>query len=81
MTRWRDLFAPRQLLALGTAVEALRALEPEIQAELPPDRARAVVTYLALAIDKLADYNSRMSSMACHARSWSSTRSTATTSA
>jgi putative DNA methylase len=61
MTRWRDLFAPRQLLALGTAVEALRALEPEIQAELPPDRARAVVTYLALAIDKLADYNSRMS--------------------
>jgi putative DNA methylase len=60
MTRWRDLFAPRQLLALGTAVEALRALEPEIQAELPPDRARAVVTYLALAIDKLADYNSRM---------------------
>ena len=61
MTRWRDLFAPRQLLALGTAVEALRALEPEIQAELPPDRARAVVTYLAFAIDKLADYNSRMS--------------------
>jgi putative DNA methylase len=63
MARWRDLFAPRQLLALGTAVEALRALEPEIQAELPPDRARAVVTYLAFAIDKLADYNSRMSSL------------------
>ena len=61
MTRWRDLFAPRQLLALGTAVEALRELEPAIQAALPPDRARAVVTYLALAIDKLADYNSRMS--------------------
>jgi len=60
MTRWRDLFAPRQLLALGTAVEALRALEPEIRAELPPDQARAVVTYLALALDKLADYNSRM---------------------
>lgn len=60
MTRWRDLFAPRQLLALGTAVEALRALEPEIRAELPPDQARAVLTYLALALDKLADYNSRM---------------------
>ncbi|MCX2727449.1 DUF1156 domain-containing protein [Thermomicrobium sp. 4228-Ro] len=59
MTRWRDLFAPRQLLALGTAVEALRALEPAIRAELPPDRARAVVTYLALALDKLADWNSR----------------------
>uniref|UniRef100_A0A7C2BE46 DUF1156 domain-containing protein n=1 Tax=Thermomicrobium roseum TaxID=500 RepID=A0A7C2BE46_THERO len=60
MTRWRDLFAPRQLLALGTAVEALRALESEIRAQLPPDRARAVLTYLALAVDKLADYNSRM---------------------
>ncbi|MBX6754324.1 MAG: DUF1156 domain-containing protein [Thermorudis peleae] len=60
MTRWRDLFAPRQLLALGTTVEALRNLELAIQEELPPDRARAVVTYLALALDKLADYNSRM---------------------
>lgn len=58
MTRWRDLFAPRQLLALGTIVEALRALEPEIRAQLPPDRARAVLTYLALAVDKLADWNS-----------------------
>jgi adenine-specific DNA methylase len=61
MTRWRELFAPRQLLALGATVEALRSLEPEIQAALPPDRARAVVTYLAFALDKLADYNSRMS--------------------
>jgi len=60
MTRWRDLFAPRQLLALGATVESLRALEPEIRAQLPPDRARAVLTYLALAVDKLADYNSRM---------------------
>ena len=65
MTRWRDLFAPRQLLALGTAVEALRALESEIRAQLPPDRARAVLTYLALAVDKLADYNNRLSTWEC----------------
>jgi putative DNA methylase len=61
MTRWRDLFAPRQLLALGTVVETLRALAPEIEAALPPDQARAVRTYLALAVDKLLNYNSRMS--------------------
>ncbi|MCX7623927.1 MAG: DUF1156 domain-containing protein [Thermomicrobium sp.] len=61
MVRWRDLFTPRQLLALGTAVEALRALEPELFAALPPERARAVLTYLALALDKLVDYNSRLS--------------------
>ena len=60
MTRWRDLFAPRQLLALGTVVETLRALAPEIQAALPPDQARAVRTYLALAVDKLADYNCQL---------------------
>ncbi len=61
MTRWRDLFAPRQLLALGTVVETLRELAPEIERELPPDQARAVRTYLALAVDKLLNYNSRMS--------------------
>ncbi|MCM8747168.1 DUF1156 domain-containing protein [Thermomicrobium sp. CFH 73360] len=61
MTRWRDLFNPRQLLALGTTVEALRALESELFAALPADRARAVLTYLALAVDKLANYNSRLS--------------------
>ncbi len=61
MTRWRDLFAPRQLLALGTVVEALRALAGELERALPADQARAVCTYLALAVDKLADYNSRMS--------------------
>ena len=60
MTRWRDLFAPRQLLALGSTVEALRELAQEIDRALPPDQARAVVTYLALAVDKLADRNSYM---------------------
>jgi len=61
MTRWRDLFSPRQLLALGMTVEVLRELGAEIERELPADQARAVRTYLAFAVDKLADYNSRMS--------------------
>ncbi|MDI6872052.1 MAG: DUF1156 domain-containing protein [Bacillota bacterium] len=60
MRRWCDMFSPRQLLALGTCVEALRELEEDIRRQLPPDRARAVMTYLALAVDKCADYNSRM---------------------
>ncbi len=65
MTRWRDLFAPRQLLALGATVEALRELEPELFAALPPDRAQAVLTYLALAVDKLADYNNYLATWEC----------------
>ncbi|MBX6770935.1 MAG: DUF1156 domain-containing protein [Chloroflexi bacterium] len=60
MVRWRDLFAPRQLLALGTVVETLRELAPEITAALPPDQTQAVRTYLALAVDKLVDRNSYM---------------------
>jgi adenine-specific DNA methylase len=60
MRRWCDMFSPRQLLALGTCVEALRELEEDVHRELPPERARAVLTYLALAIDKGIDYNSRM---------------------
>ncbi|ACZ40242.1 DUF1156 domain-containing protein [Sphaerobacter thermophilus] len=61
MTRWRDLFSPRQLLALGMTVEVLRELAAEIQRELPADQARAVRTYLAFAVDKILNYNSRMS--------------------
>lgn len=60
MPRWCDMFSPRQLLALGTCVEALRELEDDVRRELPPDRARAVMTYLAFAIDKCVDYDSRM---------------------
>lgn len=60
MPLWRDMFSPRQLLALGTYVEALREISLEIRRDLPADRAKAVQTYLALAIDKCADYNSRL---------------------
>jgi len=67
MTRWNDLFTPRQLLALGTCVKALREMEEDIRCQLPPDRARAVLTYLALAVDKACDHNSRMAR-------WESTR-------
>jgi adenine-specific DNA methylase len=58
--RWCDMFSTRQLLALGTCIEAFREVEEDTRRELPPDRARAVLTYLALAVDKCADYNSRM---------------------
>ncbi|CAN5812737.1 DUF1156 domain-containing protein [soil metagenome] len=56
---WRDMFAPRQLLALGTVVEAYHKVRQEIQAEHDSDRGTAIATYLALAIDKAVDYGSR----------------------
>ncbi|MCF8137376.1 MAG: DUF1156 domain-containing protein [Desulfotignum sp.] len=59
MTRWCDMFTPRQLLGHLTLVDTLNQLKPEIMESLGPDRGRAVVTYLQFAIDKGVDYNSR----------------------
>ncbi len=58
---WRDLFSPRQLLCHGTSVEVFREM-------LEADRANGELTdvrcaaygYLALSLDKLLNYNSRM---------------------
>lgn len=67
LTHWRDMFAPRQLLANVTALEELRRVIGEAVSELPHEQARAVSLYLAFAFDKAVDYNSRLAS-------WDATR-------
>lgn len=59
MTRWCDMFTPRQLLGHLILVEELNRLKPEILQRLGEDRGRAVVTYLQFMIDKGLDYNSK----------------------
>ncbi|SHI62975.1 DUF1156 domain-containing protein [Desulfofundulus thermosubterraneus] len=59
MTRWCDMFTPRQLLGHLILVEELNRLKPEILRELGEERGRAVVTYLQFLIDKCLDYNSK----------------------
>ena len=59
MTRWCDMFTPRQLLAHVTLVEELKRLIPDIIAAYGEERGRAIVTYLQFAIDKGVDYNSK----------------------
>jgi len=61
MIAWAEMFSPRQLLAIGTFVETLRELRAEMRAAMDEERARAVEVYLALALDKAPNYNSRMS--------------------
>ena len=62
MRRWRDLFSPRQLLVHGTSVEVFRELLAEHKKEERlDDVTRAAFVYLALAIDKMIDYNARLS--------------------
>ena len=61
MPLWRDLFSPRQLLCHGTSVEVFREmLEADRAGGKLTDVRRAAYGYLALSLDKLRDYNSRM---------------------
>jgi putative DNA methylase len=60
MPTWGDFFSPRQLLTLCTALESLKEIAKRAESDLGCNLGRAVVTYLGLALDKSADYNSRM---------------------
>ena len=61
MPLWRDMFSPRQLLCHGTSVEIFREMleTDRVEGKLHDVR-QAAYGYLALALDKLRDYNSRM---------------------
>lgn len=64
---WRELFTPRQLLTVATALEELHRVVGDARGELPADQARAVGLYLGFALDKSVDYNGMLSS-------WDATR-------
>ena len=62
MPLWRDLFSPRQLLCHGTNVEVFREmLDDDWKAGRLDEARKAAYGYLALTLDKLLNYNSRMS--------------------
>ena len=62
MNVWRDLFSPRQLLCHGTSVEVFREMLAADRTEGKLNEVRkAAYGYLALSLDKLLNYNSRMS--------------------
>ena len=61
MPLWRDLFSPRQLLCHGTSVEVFREmLETDRAAGRLDEVRQAAYGYLALSLDKLLNYNARM---------------------
>ena len=61
VNKWRDLFSPRQLLCHGTSVEVFREmLDADRAAGKLNEVRRAAYIYLAFSLDKLRDYNSRM---------------------
>ena len=61
MPLWRDLFSPRQLLCHGTSAEVFREmLEADREAGRLSEVRKAAYGYLALSLDKLLNYNCRM---------------------
>jgi putative DNA methylase len=58
VTEWGQLFAPRQALAILTLIDCLA----EVESHLKHDQAfsKAILTCLALAIDRQADYDSSL---------------------
>jgi adenine-specific DNA methylase len=59
MNRWCHTFTSRQLLAMVTLLECLDAVVRQAEQEIGTERAQAVQVYLAIAIDKASDYNSK----------------------
>ena len=59
MSPWRNMFSPRQQLAMGYCVQAFRELvDADADAGQLDAPRKAAWCYLALALDKLLDYNS-----------------------
>jgi len=58
---WKDLFAPRQLLAHLTYLEAIQQVKADLFRNEDEDRARAIVVYLFCMLSKCLNYSSRMS--------------------
>jgi len=56
MMEWRHLYTGRQMFALGSVLYCSRAARAEMtDYSLPPDWLEAISSYLAIAIDRLAD--------------------------
>lgn len=59
LTHWCDLFAPRQLLAMGVLAKWTREAAQELRKQqYPPQWVEGIAAYLSIQTDKVADYNS-----------------------
>ena len=59
LTQWKDIFSHRQLLALGVFVNSIRLAASELEKIFDlSDWREAIYAYLAIVLDKCADYSS-----------------------
>ena len=58
--RWADFFSPRQKVATAAILRAFREVRDSIRDEVKDDaRQQAIITYLAIGVDKCVDYGCR----------------------
>jgi putative DNA methylase len=54
ITKWGQMFSPRQLLAMHTLVEQMHRIRPQVEQNSDADYAKAVMTYLGILMDRVA---------------------------
>lgn len=60
ITKWRDVYSPRQLLSHATYLRAFREVKEKVKAQEDPVRAEAIIVLLSLLGTKLINRNSRL---------------------
>ncbi len=60
LRKYEDCFSSRQLLTLVTYIEIITEVKALIQAEYEVEKAEAIITYLALVLDRCADRSYRL---------------------
>jgi len=57
LMKWRDLFTPRQLVAMGSLAAAIRAAHRAMVSQQPAEWTEATGAYLACGFDRMLDFN------------------------
>jgi len=58
ISRWRDIYFPRQLLFLGHCADSINAAQSQMRQDgISSAHSGALLTYLAVALDRLANYH------------------------
>jgi adenine-specific DNA methylase len=60
ITKWRDVYSPRQLISHYALLQGYNEVKPEIKSEYGEDRAEAILVLLSLISTKLIERNSRL---------------------
>ncbi len=59
MSTWSEFFAPRQLLAFGSIIEAMDEVWKQLNEQVSQEHSNAIRLYMSMMLDKMIIYNNR----------------------